>query len=140
MKKLQLSLLAILLFTACQKKISTNKVSEEISTAAAAKGPKKINLCHSQVWMTKNLDVTTYRNGDPIPEVTDATAWSELTTGAWCYYNNDPQPALSMENYTIGMQLTIQEDWRQQAGIFQQTQNGQHFPPVWVVNQWLAAI
>ena len=40
-------------------------------------------------WSTRNLDVTTYRNGDPIPQVTDATAWSNLTTGAWCYYNND---------------------------------------------------
>jgi uncharacterized protein (TIGR02145 family) len=40
--------------------------------------------------MSKNLDVAFYRNGDPIPQVTDATAWAALTTGAWCYYNNDP--------------------------------------------------
>jgi len=40
--------------------------------------------------MTTNLDVDHYRNGDPIPQVTDPTAWSDLTTGAWCYYNNDP--------------------------------------------------
>lgn len=46
-------------------------------------------ICN-QVWMVKNLDVTTYRNGDVIPEVTDPTAWASLTTGAWCYYNNDP--------------------------------------------------
>ena len=39
-------------------------------------------------WKKKNLDVTTYRNGDPIPEVQDPTAWAALTTGAWCYYNN----------------------------------------------------
>jgi uncharacterized protein (TIGR02145 family) len=39
--------------------------------------------------MQRNLDVTTYGNGDPIPEVTDPTAWSNLTTGAWCWYNND---------------------------------------------------
>ena len=30
-----------------------------------------------------------YRNGDPIPQVTDPTQWSNLTTGAWCWYNND---------------------------------------------------
>ncbi len=47
-----------------------------------------VTIC-SQVWMIKNLDVTTYRNGDAIPQVTDATAWANLTTGAWCYYNND---------------------------------------------------
>jgi len=40
--------------------------------------------------MNKNLDVSTYRNGDPIPEVTDTAQWANLTTGAWCYYNNDP--------------------------------------------------
>ncbi|MFN8275757.1 MAG: fibrobacter succinogenes major paralogous domain-containing protein [Flavobacteriaceae bacterium] len=42
----------------------------------------------SQVWMTKNLDVNSYRNGDPIPQVQDPTAWANLTTGAWCYYEN----------------------------------------------------
>ena len=43
----------------------------------------------TQQWMEKNLDVLTYRNGDIIPQVTDPTAWAALTTGAWCYYNND---------------------------------------------------
>ena len=43
----------------------------------------------TQHWMYKNLNVDHYRNGDSIPEVTDATAWTSLTTGAWCYYNND---------------------------------------------------
>lgn len=41
-------------------------------------------------WTFENFDGTTYRNGDPIPEVTDPIAWGNLTTGAWCYYNNDP--------------------------------------------------
>lgn len=44
----------------------------------------------NQIWMTKNLDVDRYRNGDPIPQVTDPTEWINLKTGAWCYYNNDP--------------------------------------------------
>lgn len=39
----------------------------------------------------KNLDVTTYRNGDTIPEVKDHGEWQSLRTGAWCYYNNDPE-------------------------------------------------
>ncbi len=43
----------------------------------------------NQVWMTSNLNVDHYRNGDPIPEVQDITQWCSLTTGAWCYYNND---------------------------------------------------
>jgi uncharacterized protein (TIGR02145 family) len=43
----------------------------------------------NQTWMTKNLDVTTYSDGTVIPQVTDPTAWGNLTTGAWCYNNND---------------------------------------------------
>jgi uncharacterized protein (TIGR02145 family) len=42
-----------------------------------------------QVWMTKNLNVSRYRNGDIIPEVQDPTEWANLTTGAWCYNNNN---------------------------------------------------
>jgi uncharacterized protein (TIGR02145 family) len=47
----------------------------------------KIN---SVEWLKTNLNVTHYRNGDVIPEVTDPALWNGLTTGAWCYYNNDP--------------------------------------------------
>nr|MBN2278777.1 fibrobacter succinogenes major paralogous domain-containing protein [candidate division Zixibacteria bacterium] len=43
----------------------------------------------SQVWMAENLKVTHYRNGDPIPNVTDSAIWSGLTTGAYCNYEND---------------------------------------------------
>ena len=42
----------------------------------------------TQTWTSKNLNVSTYRNGDKIPEVQDKTAWAKLTTGAWCYYEN----------------------------------------------------
>jgi uncharacterized protein (TIGR02145 family) len=45
----------------------------------------------TQEWTKKNLDVTTYRNGDTIPEVNDPNEWAKLTTGAWCYYDNDPK-------------------------------------------------
>lgn len=45
----------------------------------------------TQVWKGCNLNVETYSDGiTPIPEVTDPIEWSNLTTGAWCYYDNDP--------------------------------------------------
>ena len=47
-----------------------------------------VGICCA-TWMKKNLDVIYYSNGDPIPQVTDAVAWAALTTGAWCYPNND---------------------------------------------------
>ena len=43
----------------------------------------------SQVWMIQNLKVTHYRNGEPIPNVTDGTAWENLTTGAYCNYDHN---------------------------------------------------
>jgi hypothetical protein len=42
------------------------------------------------VWMSENLSVTNYNNGDPIPLVTSPTVWANLKTGAYCYPNNDP--------------------------------------------------
>ncbi len=48
-----------------------------------------VRFIGSQVWTSKNLDVTTYRNGDIIPQVQDAKAWELLIDGAWCYYDND---------------------------------------------------
>ena len=43
----------------------------------------------TQHWIYRNLNVDHYRNGELIPEVKDSVTWANLTTGAWCYYNND---------------------------------------------------
>lgn len=59
----------------------------EISFTTASPSPGNV-IISNQVWMAKNLDVSSYRNGDPIPQVT-TTEWGTLTTGAWCWYNND---------------------------------------------------
>ena len=43
----------------------------------------------TQQWMAENLKVSKYSDGTTIPNITDDTQWSNLTTGAWSYYNND---------------------------------------------------
>jgi len=43
----------------------------------------------TQTWTSKNLDVSKFRNGDTIPHVQDKNAWAKLTSGAWCYYENN---------------------------------------------------
>ena len=43
----------------------------------------------NQIWMAENLKVSHYRNGDAIPNVTDDTDWSNLTTGAYSEYDNN---------------------------------------------------
>ena len=46
-----------------------------------------------QVWMSKNLNVEKFRNGDSIPQVKSDKEWdlaSKNKKPAWCYYNNLP--------------------------------------------------
>ena len=46
-----------------------------------------------QVWMSENLNVDKFRNGDPILEAKTDEEWGtayENQQPAWCYYNNDP--------------------------------------------------
>jgi uncharacterized protein (TIGR02145 family) len=62
---------------------------DSISFKKPAHFISSVTIC-TQTWMLKNLDVSTYSDGTVIPQVTDPTAWAALTTGAWCYYNNDP--------------------------------------------------
>jgi uncharacterized protein (TIGR02145 family) len=45
----------------------------------------------SQEWMAENLKTSIYRNGNAIANVTDGVQWNNLTTGAWCHYENDSQ-------------------------------------------------
>ena len=44
----------------------------------------------TQIWMSENLKVTHYSEGTTIPNVTDKTNWNSLTTGAYCWYLNQP--------------------------------------------------
>jgi len=53
---------------------------------------RTVKICN-QWWMAENLKVTHYRNGDAIPNVTDETEWSNLTTGAYCNYANNASNA-----------------------------------------------
>ncbi len=78
----------VLLFAlSCSDRSHFPQVGASMNEAAQST-PSFIAIC-GQTWMTRNLDVATYRNGDPIPHVTDPTAWVNLTTGGWCWYDND---------------------------------------------------
>ncbi len=43
----------------------------------------------TQTWLASNLRTTHYSDGTAMPKVTDASAWAALTTGGYCWYNND---------------------------------------------------
>jgi uncharacterized protein (TIGR02145 family) len=53
-------------------------------------GTVRIN---NQWWMTENLKVTHYRNGDAIPDITIDNIWEHLTAGACCVLYNKEENA-----------------------------------------------
>ena len=66
---------------------NSDGVSESQVTA-----PSEIKV-GDQIWMTRNLDVDTFRNGDPIPEAKSFEEWENAGDNkrpVWCYFNNDP--------------------------------------------------
>jgi len=65
-------------------------MTAEVSLVNCDGNPIQSIVYGTQEWTVENACHITYRDGTPIPEVTDNTAWPNLTTGAWCYYDNDP--------------------------------------------------
>jgi len=51
-----------------------------------------------QTWSTSNASHKTYRDGTPIPHITDWTEWENATTGAWTYYLQDETLGIVMYN------------------------------------------
>jgi len=79
----------LIIYNTTTNNLEIRNSSAWVSLSPAADAQPTIQI-GTQKWMSKNLDVAFYRNGDPIPQVTDLAAWAGLTTGAWCYYINNP--------------------------------------------------
>jgi len=43
----------------------------------------------TQVWLDENLKTSKYNDGTNIPLVSDNTQWKDLSSPAYCWYNND---------------------------------------------------
>ncbi len=90
MKKIFLLLsITSLLLQSCSSGDSDNNTNTTTVSDIDGNVYQTVTICN-QIWTKTNLNVSKYRNGDVIPQVQDATQWGSLTTGAWCYYNNDP--------------------------------------------------
>lgn len=97
-KKHLLSYLLLLVFCACGDSFTpTNPESKnsssvtETAVASSYKDNYDIEIGR-QNWMTKNLDVDKFLNGDPILEARTKEEWikaAESKQPAWCYYYND---------------------------------------------------
>lgn len=96
--KIVTSLLILALLASCTEESNTESVTPPVQARSVNPiSNSRVTILVSDyifgrptTWMTKNLNTTRYRNGDPIPQVNDPAVWPTLTTGAWCYYNNDP--------------------------------------------------
>ena len=65
-------------------------------------GPQIENIKYGEkYWAVVDATHVTYRDGTPIPQVTDDTQWGNLTTGAWCYYDNDSSKGILYNWYAV---------------------------------------
>jgi len=86
-----LGLSIVLCFYACKKdELELGCVATNPDTATDIDGNiYETVTIGTQVWMTENLRTTRFSNGDSIANVTDDADWKNLTTAAFCWFNND---------------------------------------------------
>ena len=106
MKKIILALALTSTLFSCKKETSTpnnsgNNTTDTTKTSNTTIGKPGPNITDSegnsyktvtigtQTWMAENLKVSKYSDGTTIPNIIDNAQWSQLTTDAWSYYNND---------------------------------------------------
>lgn len=95
MKKLFIVLgIAFIIVNAC-KKNEENKSQETIPPVNSTVTDIDGNVYNTisignQTWMLENLKTTRYRNGDAISNIVVFNDWKNLTSGAYCNYQNDP--------------------------------------------------
>lgn len=81
--------LLLILTSGCQKSNDNNIISPPDTVSDIDGNVYHMVTIGTQVWLVENLKTTRYNDGNPIPLVTDNTAWSNLDTSAYCWYNND---------------------------------------------------
>jgi uncharacterized protein (TIGR02145 family) len=84
-----LAILTALFFFSCSKKPTAPSGLQTGTVTDIDGNVYKTVKIGDQWWMAENLKVTHYRNGATIPNITDSASWNNLTTEAFCNYNND---------------------------------------------------
>lgn len=80
-----------------QKELARQKEEELVKARKDRYFQETSTIFYSKIgsrdWMTQNLNVSYFRNGDSIPEARTPEEWvryGKEGKPAWCYYNNDP--------------------------------------------------
>jgi len=79
--------LVLMLALGCKKEEDINIQYQDSVTDVDGNEYKTV-LIGSQIWMAENLNVTKYRDGSKIENITDNLEWKNTTTGACCDYKN----------------------------------------------------
>jgi uncharacterized protein (TIGR02145 family) len=85
MKKVSLILSAVVMTAIMLSSFGDGASNEESTSNEVTIG--------KQVWMSENLNVDKFRNGDPIPHAKTHEEWEKAGKNgepAWCYYDNNP--------------------------------------------------
>jgi uncharacterized protein (TIGR02145 family) len=96
MKRNLLYILMLIVFVACEADPEVDLDTTEYSSGAKSGTftDARDNVTYkwvrigNQVWMADNLRATKYNDGTSISNITNQTTWKNLTTGAYCYYDN----------------------------------------------------
>lgn len=94
----------------------------------------------NQIWTTQNLEVTKFRNGDPIDQVNSIDEWKEYLENekpAWCYFDFDSEYGKKYgkmyNRYAVedsrglapeGWHIPSKEEWEQLAGFLEDKHGG----------------
>ncbi len=87
---LGITLVTSLMMTSCSQ--TSGSSSEQRSTTESEASFKEVKI-GNQIWMTENLNVDKFRNGESIPEMQTVKEWEKAGKEgkpAWCYLMYDP--------------------------------------------------
>lgn len=73
----------------CKKNEATNDPTQSGTVTDIDGNVYNTVTIGTQVWMVENLKTTKYRDGHIISNIPDETEWTNLTSGAYCNYNNE---------------------------------------------------
>jgi len=101
----------------------TQNKTSAITTTKSSKSNFTTIKIGTQTWMSENLNVTKFRNGDVVLEAQTDELWikaAEQKVAAWCYYDNDPTQTKLYNWYAVndprglapeGYHVPDEDDW-----------------------------
>lgn len=124
MKTLKTITIAILVTFATLTTAQTKKPITKTATKPTTQTNYPSVQIGEQEWMIKNLNVSTFRNGDPIPQATTAQEWKAANKSkkpAWRYY------LITDKDFQFSNNINIQLYGKNKANEFFETVKGKKY-------------